>query len=107
MSITSWLRKRVSNSSSRGTGQRRPCFRPQLEALDDRLVPSTLTVTNNLDNSSVGSLRYGSAKRARRHDRLAPSLDGQTIVLAERELDITNSLRSGSGRRPTDDRRLG
>ena len=54
MSITSWLRKRVSNSSSRGTGQRRPCFRPQLEALNDRLVPSMLTVTNNLDTGVAG-----------------------------------------------------
>jgi predicted outer membrane repeat protein len=56
-------------------------------------VPSTLTVTNNLDNGSAGSLRYeiGQAKKG---DTIvfAPSLDGQTITLSGSELDITKSL---------------
>jgi hypothetical protein len=35
-----------------------PSYRPTLEALEDRLVPSTLTVTNPADNGAMGSLRY-------------------------------------------------
>ena len=37
-------------------GPRAPRFRPCLENLEDRLVPSTLVVTNNLDHGT-GSLR--------------------------------------------------
>jgi hypothetical protein len=31
---------------------------PRLDVLEDRTLPSTFTVTNLLDNGSVGSLRY-------------------------------------------------
>ena len=33
-------------------------FRPQLSVLEDRTVPATFTVTNLLDNGSIGSLRW-------------------------------------------------
>jgi predicted outer membrane repeat protein len=58
-----------------------PRFRPQLEVLEERDVPSTLTVTNNLDGSA-GSLRYEIAA-AQSGDTIvfAPSLKGQTITL--------------------------
>jgi hypothetical protein len=76
--------------------RQRPTFRPRLEALEDRCVPSILTVTNNLDNffnPSPGSLRYEIGK-AHNGDTIvfAPSLDGQTITLGGSELDITKSL---------------
>jgi hypothetical protein len=64
MWLFSLLRNRTSNSTARARSQHRrpaPRFRPQLEALEDRCVPSTLTVTNNLDSSDnviPGSLRY-------------------------------------------------
>ena len=60
MWFTSWLRNWKSNPGTRGHSHRRsaaPRFRPRLKALEDRWMPSTLTVTNNLD-SGRGSLRY-------------------------------------------------
>lgn len=59
MSISTWLRREVFGRNSDGRANRRQqsLFRPELESLDDRLVPSTLHVTNNLD-FGPGSLRY-------------------------------------------------
>jgi hypothetical protein len=68
---------------------------PRLEALEDRTVPSTLTVTNNLDTGVAGdgSLR-GEIAAAQSGDTLnfAGSLLGQTIRLTNGELAITRSL---------------
>ena len=95
MFFSSWLRRR----SSKRTAERRsthkptaPQFRPHLEALEGRIVPSTLTVTNNLD-SGAGSLRAVIA-RANSKDTIvfAPALTGQTITLTSGELDISRSL---------------
>jgi hypothetical protein len=60
----SWLRNRkpsepTTRHRTRGATPRRSPFRPRLEALEDRCVPSTLHVTNYSDSASVkGSLRY-------------------------------------------------
>jgi predicted outer membrane repeat protein len=61
-------------------------------------MPSTLTVTNNLD-SGRGSLRYEIGK-AHSGDTIvfAPSLDGQTITLTSGELDITTKSLTIKGR---------
>ena len=59
MFFSSWLRNRNSNARAKRATAARPKhtrFRPLLEALEDRCVPSTLTVTNTLD-SGTGSLR--------------------------------------------------
>src|SRR5437762_3030951 len=95
MSFFSWLRNRISNRAPRGRAQRRaaaPRFRPQLEALEDRCLPSTLTVLNNLD-SGPGSLRAEIAA-AKSKDTIvfAPRLDGQTITLTSGELLINKNL---------------
>src|SRR5262245_34285433 len=104
MSLFSWLRNRTSIRSPRGRGQHRPAaprFRPQLEALEDRCVPSTLTVTNNLDYGYYdpcipGSLRYeiGAAQSG---DTIVfdKSIQGKTItldVIKGSELYINKSL---------------
>jgi predicted outer membrane repeat protein len=88
MWLPSWLRTQKRH----GFPRPRPAFRPDLEALEDRCLPSTLTVTNNLDNGSKGSLRYEIA-RAHNKDTIvfAPSLGGQTITLSSGELLITDS----------------
>jgi parallel beta-helix repeat protein len=99
MWLFSLLRNRTSNSAARARSQcRRPAprLRPQLEVLEDRCVPSTLTVTNNLDNIynvSPGSLRY-EINVAQSGDTIvfANSLKGQTITLSGEELWINKNL---------------
>jgi predicted outer membrane repeat protein len=77
--------------SQTGSRQRSAC-RPRLEALEDRSLPSTLTVTNNLDSGS-GSLR-AEINKAHSGDTIvfAPSLDGQTITLTSGELLLKKNL---------------
>jgi hypothetical protein len=94
MWFSSWLENRTSNRAGRGTGRHRLAarrFRPRFEALEDRWLPSTLTVLNNL-NSGPGSLRAEIAA-ASSGDKIvfAPSLNGQTIELAS-QLVVGKSL---------------
>ncbi len=96
MLLFSWLRKRTTEGpQTRRAPVRKPDsrFRPQLEVLEGRLVPSTLTVTNNLD-SGKGSLRYEIAHATTKNSTIvfAPSLDGQTITLTSGQLNITTGL---------------
>ncbi|MFL5242059.1 MAG: hypothetical protein ACJ8FY_08120 [Gemmataceae bacterium] len=88
MWFTSWPRYWKRQASPR----KQPAFRPTLEALEDRWVPSTLIVRNNLD-SAAGSLR---AEIAAAHSGdtiiFAPSLDGQTITLTSGQLIIKKNL---------------
>lgn len=71
---------------------KRSTFRPQLEALEDRWMPSILTVTNTKD-SGPHSLRAEIA-HANNKDTIvfSPKLDGMTITLTSGELDITKNL---------------
>jgi hypothetical protein len=72
---------------------RRPArYRPRLEVLEDRWLPSTLTVTTTAD-SGPGSLRAEIAA-AQSGDTInfAPALFGQTIALTSGQLVIDKSL---------------
>jgi hypothetical protein len=66
---------------------------PRLEALEDRTVPSTLTVTSAADDGSAVTLRAVIAAASSADTiNFAPSLAGQTITLTKGELAITQSL---------------
>src|SRR5215469_15049986 len=71
---------------------RRHGFRPRLEALEDRLVPSTFTVTNTND-SGAGSLRAEVAL-AQNGDTVNfdSSLAGQTINLTSGQIQVANGV---------------
>jgi hypothetical protein len=108
MSFFSWLQNRTSTRTQRWDGfQIRPTarrFRPQLEALEDRYVPSSLkhhvpppppaalTVTN-LNDSGPGSLRYEIAQATSTNNTIVfdKSLLGRTINLYS-ELYITSGV---------------
>src|SRR5262245_25880389 len=60
MSFYCWLRNRTLNRGSKVRVSRRtgPRFRPRLEALDDRVVPSQVSLTvTSLADSGAGTLR--------------------------------------------------
>src|SRR6516165_10518861 len=96
-----WLASFLRNRNGSGPGVRghahkitrkRAASRLRLEALEDRWLPSTLTVLNNLD-SGGGSLRAEVAA-ASSGDTIVfnKSLVGQTITLTSGDLAITKSL---------------
>src|SRR5262249_2119571 len=85
----------LSLRTLRGTPRRagrRPSFVPRLEALEDRVVPSTLTVTNTNDKGP-GSLR-ATITSANSGDTIVfdPSLDGQTVALTTDQVTINKNL---------------
>src|SRR5262249_10799520 len=98
MWFSSWLQKRKRSNpgphlpTSRSRPGKRPTFRPRLEALEDRWLPSTLTVLSTAD-SGPGSLRAEIAVDSS-GDTIVfdPSLAGQTINLTSGELVIDKSL---------------
>src|SRR5262249_54020117 len=93
---TTWLKQgsaRTRRSRGYRVGAARPpSFVPRLLALEDRTLPSTITVTNNADDGP-GSLRTAITD-AQSGDQIVfdPSLNGQTITLTSGQLAITKSL---------------
>src|SRR5262245_12583630 len=84
MGLTSWLRNRIRNRASRAPQRpAAPRFRPRLEALEERWLPSTLSVTTALDvvdpNDGVVSLREAiSDAQSGDTIRFSDSLSGKT-----------------------------
>src|ERR1051326_1814014 len=86
-SLSQWLRSASPRPRAGQSGRLQPHHRPfvprrpfvpALEVLEDRTVPTTLTVQSNLDNG-VGTLR----------DTLAAAQSGDTIVFAPSVQAIT------------------
>ncbi len=84
----------VTGRSAHGTRKGRPAgFRPGLESLEDRTVPSTFRVTN-LNDSGPGSLRAAVAAADSTSGAVidfAPNLHG-TIGLTSGQLNLTSSM---------------
>jgi fibronectin-binding autotransporter adhesin len=79
---------RAQKKSSKNSQRRRPSWQaPLLEPLEDRALPSTLTVTSAADDGSAGTLRAVLAA-AHNGDTIVFSkkLDGQTITLTAGQL---------------------
>jgi hypothetical protein len=93
--FTRWLSSLPHGRSRRNAPRhsRQWVARLAVEALEDRYVPSTLTVTSALDDSSTGTLRdvvnTASAGDVINFD---PSLNGQTITLTQGEINIAKDL---------------
>ncbi|HJT76541.1 MAG TPA: hypothetical protein VJ739_05000 [Gemmataceae bacterium] len=95
MQLLSWLHQRTTGRpQTRHTPARKPAprFRPRLETLERRDVPSTLTVTSPAD-SGAGTLRADVAA-AGSGDTIVfdPSLNGQTIALTSGQIAISKNL---------------
>jgi hypothetical protein len=95
MLVLSFFRHlKLDSGRGRPSGsRRRPRQRPRLEVLEDRTVPSTLTVTSAADDGSAGTLR-GVLAGAQSGDTIqfAHQLRGQTIILTQGQLEVSQSL---------------
>ena len=100
MSFTNWLRtlrsalapSRMECKHRRGTSLRATTYRPRLEVLEDRCLPSTFAVLNLLD-TGPGSLRAAvSAANANPGADAINFATTGTITLTSGQLDITDSL---------------
>jgi predicted outer membrane repeat protein len=88
--LASWKsthsRRRQSTASTRS-------FRPRLEALEERWAPATLNVTSNLDNNTIGTLRYEvSVANASSTPDTIDILTTQPIVLTKGQLTLSASM---------------
>ena len=86
MRFSSWLR----SQKRLGSPSKRPTYRPTLEALEERWVPTTLTVLNNLD-SGAGSLRADIAA-AHSGDQIVFAKSVHAITLSSGELVLDKNL---------------
>jgi predicted outer membrane repeat protein len=82
-----WKSRSRRTGCSKPASQRRHSFRPCLEGLEDRCVPSTLRVTSNADNGAAGTLRWA-VQQAKNHDTIEIDTT-QTIVLTQGQIVIS------------------
>jgi hypothetical protein len=96
MLLHMWLSTFFRKPGRKPRGSKRPAprFRPRLEALEDRCVPSTFAVTSADDNANEkGTLRYAVAQAVNGDTILiTPALHGSPIVLTQGELLLNQSV---------------
>src|SRR6516162_3546374 len=81
-----WKSRSRRTGYSKPASPRRHSFRPCLEGLEDRCVPSTLLVTSNADNGAAGTLRWA-VQQAKKNDTIVIETT-QTIVLTQGQIVI-------------------
>jgi predicted outer membrane repeat protein len=110
MSFTHWLRNlrsqtrrvgRISNPSQRQMARARGVnrYRPRLELLEDRLTPSTLTVTSALDEFDGGTLANpaGADGQLSLREAIGAASSGDQITFAQSLSGSTINLDSAQG----------
>jgi hypothetical protein len=97
MTTRSWIRKLFARPVTPPIRKRPHRARLALQALEDRTVPSTFTVTNLLDDGSVGSLRWAVGQANATGGDQTVDFDPtvfatpQTITLAGSQLELTDT----------------
>jgi hypothetical protein len=86
MTLTRWMSNPLDLSTRPTPRRRERSARPRLDALDGRLVLSTLTVTNTNDNGPNSLRPVVAAARNGDTINFSSSLNGQTIALTTGEL---------------------
>jgi hypothetical protein len=107
MRFWTWMRERIGAEQTAWRGRHKlrkspsrptPRFRPRLEALEDRCVPSTLAVTNSGDDVNVqGTLRYDVAHAQSGDTILLTGAVQSGIVLTQGELVLNQNVTITSG----------
>jgi hypothetical protein len=104
MTAQSWIRSLFARRVTRLIRKRAHCASPTLQALEDRLLPS-FTVTNLLDDGSVGSLRWavGQANSTNETINFDPTVfkTPQTITLTGSQLELANTTGTETIQGPT------
>jgi predicted outer membrane repeat protein len=85
-----WKSRSRRTGCSKPSSQRRHSFRPWLEGLEDRYVPSRLFVTSNADNGAAGTLRWA-VQQATKNDIVEIDTT-QTIVLTQGQIVVRKDL---------------
>ena len=103
--LSRWQRKGMrSDAGASGRRSCRTAFRPRLEALEDRCVPSTLTVTNADDDvTETHTLRWAVANAVSGDTILLTAAVKSPIVLTQGELVLSDNvtIESVPARTPT------
>jgi hypothetical protein len=88
-----FLRKQQAARSGQWRRPQRRAFRPGLESLEDRCVPSTLTVTNTDDNvNEAGTLRFAVAHAASGDTILLTGAVKDGITLTQGDLVLSQNV---------------